>query len=42
VTFSKEEDTLLRLIEEHSSLYAEEHPLYLYMEVTELQSSPVY
>jgi hypothetical protein len=42
LTFSKEEDTLLRLIEEPFSSDAEELPINLQMEVTELQSSSVY
>jgi hypothetical protein len=42
LTFSKEEDTLLRLIEDPFSSDAEELPINLQMEITELQSSSVY
>jgi hypothetical protein len=42
LTFSKEEDTLLRLIEGPFSSDAEDLSINLQMEVTELQSSSVY
>jgi hypothetical protein len=42
LTFSKEEDTLLRLIEDPFSSDTEELPINLQMGVIELQSSSVY
>jgi hypothetical protein len=42
LTFSREKDTLLTLIEDPFSSDAENLPIALQMEVTELQSSSVY
>jgi 17beta-estradiol 17-dehydrogenase/3beta-hydroxysteroid 3-dehydrogenase/mitotic-spindle organizing protein 1 len=42
LTFSKEEDTLLRLTEDPFSSDAQQLPINLQMEVTELQISSVY